>query len=881
MNWHTLAPQDVFKELHTLAAGLTQREVDIRKEKYGANVVPEVPPPTLLALFLSQFTSPLVYVLVLCAVLMYFIHGIGDSIVIAIVLLFNACIGTYQEYRSQSTLSGLKKLATTVAHVLRDGKEIEIPDSELVPGDIIVIREGEKIPADARLFEVELLRTDESALTGESYPVDKQVEAIKKVNAVVSDQHTMLFKGTTIATGSGKAIVTSIGAQTIIGSLAITISSLDTDVPLARKIKKLARSIVICVICAVVLFFAISIVKGLEFAESLTTAVSMTVALIPEGLPVILTLVLATSVARMSKRNVLVKRLQAVEALGSASVIAVDKTGTITLNELSVQRIVTDDGNDYTVTGDGFSPEGEYFLAEKTINKHSSTSLRDLLSLVQSATSAYLRHIDGKNVPVGDPTEIAGVVAASKFGAGIMHYKRIAFLPFDYHSKYSSHLFEMPDGTFVVTRIGAADVVLKHTTLSEHKRGEIEEKLHAMQRSGLRVIAVVTHTYPQRPSDISKALFETIKSFDFAGIIGMQDSLQKGVYDAIVHAKQAGLRVLMITGDHAETAKAIAKKVGIYADTDSVLTGDEIEKLSDHKLASRLTVHQNSQVTVFARVTPEHKLQIIQALRANGDVVAMTGDGVNDAASLVAADLGIAMGITGTEVAKDASDIVLLDDNFKSITAAIEEGRALYLTIKNVIVYLLSSSAGEAFTLFGALLLGFSSPISAAQIIWLNFVTDGFLDVSLSFEPHEKNILRRSWSKGSTALVDRSMLIRTLLVGATMAIGTIFVYSQFSRSSTLVASTMTLTTLAAFQWFHAWNCRSRTLSLTQLSWKANRPLLVSTIIVIALQLVAIYLPVFQRLLHTTPLTVSQWAICLGIASTVVLVDEFRKLLDRH
>ncbi len=716
-NWHTLTSQDVFSTLHTQEGGLDHDELERRQQQYGPNVVPEVPAPTLLALFFSQFTSPLVYVLVLCAVLIYFIHGISDSIVIAIVLLFNASIGTFQEYRSQSTLAGLKKLATTVAHVIRDGKEEEIPDSELVPGDIIIVREGEKIPADARLFSVESLRSDESALTGESVPVDKQIEPIKSLQAVVSDQVNMIFKGTTIATGVGKAIVTTTGAHTVIGSLATTISSLDTDVPLARKIKRLARGIVLCVIAAVVLFFAISVVKGLDLVESLTTAVSMTVALIPEGLPVILTLVLATSVGRMSKRNVLVKRLQAVEALGSASIIAVDKTGTITLNELSVQHILLANGKHYDVSGQGFSDDGDFMVEGEKIQRDAHTELATLLSIVASSTTGYIRHFEGKNIPVGDPTEIAGVIAAKKFDPTLASMQRLSFIPFDYHDKYSSHLLVDTKGTYRIARIGAADVILKLSTMPEKKRHEVELAMHEMQRNGLRVIAIATHTYSQKPTDLSNRVFASVSSYEFVGLVGMQDSLQAGVNDAVAHAREAGLTIMMITGDHVETAKAIAKKVGIFQDGDKSMTGDEIEQLSVTQLASHLHTKSSQKVTVFARVTPEHKLKIIQALRENGETVAMTGDGVNDAASLVAADLGIAMGIKGTEVAKDASDIVLLDDNFKSITAAIEEGRALYLTIKNVIVYLLSSSAGEAFTLFGALLLGFASPISAAQII--------------------------------------------------------------------------------------------------------------------------------------------------------------------
>lgn len=842
--------------LATTETGLSQTEVNERTARFGKNILPTPPTPGILRLFVRQCTSPLLLVLLLCAVLIAMIHGIVDSLTIGIILIINAAIGTYQEYHSQNVLQGLQKFSMTVAHVIREGKEIEIPDAQLVVGDVCVVREGEKVPGDGRLIHAESLRADESSLTGESVPVDKTVEVLAATTQI-ADQSNMLRKGTTIALGAGTLVITAIGTKTVIGGIAVEISTLDTDVPLARKIRRLSRGIIIVVLIAVTLFFGISLLRQIDPATALITAISLAVALIPEGLPVILTLVLAASVARMSRKQVLVKRLQAVEALGSATVIAVDKTGTITRNELCVTHIILADGTEYEISGDGFSQTGEFTHAGKKIADHSHPTLEHLLSMVQNATTAYILKTQDSLVPVGDPTELANLIAAKKYQRPLPHYTRRSSIPFDYRSKYSSHEFVDHSGAVWTAHIGAAEVIANAATLTSAKKSQILADISRLQASGLRVIGVSTKK-------------KSGTDYEYLGCIGMEDSLKPDVATAIAKARHAGVHVVMITGDHALTAHAIASQAGIATSESRIVTGEEIDRAGN-------SFSIDPKTAVFARVNPEHKLQIINAFRKSGAVIAMTGDGVNDAASLVAADVGIAMGIRGTQVAQDAADIVLLDDRFQSITTAIAEGRALYHTIKKVLVYVLSSSSSEALTLFGALLLGLPSPISATQIIWLNFVTDGFLDVALSFEPHQKNILEKKWSNRDTDLVDRQMLTRVGMSSATMAIGTVFICAQFASLGPAVASSMALTTLAAFQWFHAWNCRSRTRSLATLSLTANRPLLAATLLVIGLQFLALYTPLFQRILHTQPLTLVQWCVCIGIATSVIMVDEARKL----
>lgn len=832
--------------------GLCAAKVQEQLKAFGPNVLPAPKRITILELFLNQFKSPLIAVLLVASVIMYFAHDVSDSIVIGIILVFNALIGTFQEGRAQSTLLSLRKLTATTASVIRDAKEQVIPSSEVVPGDLIILREGDKIPADATLIEENHFEVNEASLTGES-------SAVHKILKESSDHQNRVFKGTYVTSGYAVAMVTATGASTEIGKIARSLNRIETNVPLKEKISALSKKIILVVFCFVALFLSLSILRGENLLEALETAVSITVSLIPEGLPVILTLVLAFSVARMSKRNALVKKLQAVEALGSATVIAVDKTGTITLNELCVETILTADNKLYTVTGKGFEPDGNILLSGKPVSTRDHHPLRHLLAIFSKSTTAHLRrNEEGILVPVGDPTEVALSVCVQKYGGPLPVLTVKHQIPFDYHKKYSQHEFIDEENKRHRVLIGAPENLLSQVKLSVREKTTIEQRIHSLQYEGMRVIAVTDNQ-------------------EFIGLVGMQDSIHPEAKDAIGLAKSAGIRVMMITGDHQDTAVAIARKVGLYTEGDISLTGADIDAHPASELAALIAPN----VTVFARVTPEHKLKIIEALRLRGEVVAMTGDGVNDATSLVAADLGIAMGKRGTEVAKDAADIILLDDNFKSITAAIKEGRGLYLTIKNVILYLFSTSTGEALTLTFALVLGLPSPILPIQILWLNFVTDGFLDVALSMEPREHGLLKREWKKTDQSLVDRTMLLRMVLVGITMAIGSLFLFYQYKDIDYTKALTISLTTLAVFQWFNAWNCRSSTKSLLELPFFGNWPLIAATIIIILLQIIATSTSFMQNILHTTSLSLLEWMMCIGIASTVLLVEEVRKMMLVH
>lgn len=833
--WYTKKSSEIFETLHSNKNGLTQEEVKNRLLKYGFNKLPEAKLDSLLIIFLRQFQSPLIYILMFASLIVFFTGEFIDGSIILFVLLFNAIVGTIQEGKAQNTLLALKKFAETNTKVLRDGKELVIPDYEVVPGDVIILQEGDKIPADARLLKSNNLTIDEAALTGESLPVRKQSEPIITPNLQIADQKNMVFKGTHIVVGNGQAIIVATGLDSVLGKISKEVAVINTEIPLRANIRYLTRLIIATVATICTSVFILGIFLNHSVREMFTTVVSLAVSIIPEGLPIVMTLVLATGVWRMSKRNALVKKLQAVEALGQARVIAVDKTGTLTLNEISLSKVYIN---------------GRIFDAERFESK-------DIGRL-----AAFL----GNNS--SDPTEVALSVFAEKLGFKKeevdKQYPTLSQIPFDYKLKYQANLRKV-DGKNQLVVLGAPEEILKLSNTGKN----IEDVLEAMSKEGLRVLAVAE-------SENANEDLKEIKGLNFVGLFAFKDTLRPEVHEAVQKAISAGIKVVMITGDHKITAEAIAREAGIYHEGDTILTGEDIDSLSDDEFADML-----SKVSVFARVTPDHKLKIVRAYKKRGEIVAMTGDGVNDAPSLVAADLGVSMGRIGTEVAKEASDIVLLDDNFASIIAAVEEGRSIYKTIKKVILYLFSTSFGEVFTIAGALFLGFPLPLLAAQIVWLNFVTDGFLDVSLAMEPKEEGLLKGTFEHPKKYLIDGLTIQRMFLMAIPMMIGTLWLFSRYYQVDMVKAWTISLTVLAVYQWFNAWNCRHESKSIFQLNPFSNKFLIGATLTVIILQLLAVYTPIMQKLLKTTALDLSDWVMIVLVASSIVIVEEVRKLLYRH
>lgn len=889
--WHTLEVSEIFKILRSGEHGLSSTEALRSLKEHGPNKLPESKPESVLTIFLRQFQSPLIYILLAAALTVFVIGEEVDGIVIMAVLIFNAVIGSVQEGRARNTLLALKKFVETKAAVMRDGKEIVIPDTQVAVGDIILLEEGDRIPADARIVSNRNLKVDEASLTGESEAVHKTERGHGNSKLPVQEQKNMVFKGTHVVGGHARTIIVRTGEDTVIGRIAKEIADVETEIPLKANIRYLSHIIIAVTVAASTLIFFLGTSSGKSVREMLSVVISISVSVIPEGLPIAITIILAAGVWRMSKRNALIKRLQAVEALGQARTIAVDKTGTITKNEMMAQMIYVD-GKMFEIGGTGYEPKGEVRFSGEAIDPPNHPEL--LLMGKVAALSTNTRVIfDGelKSWRVsGDPTEAALAVLARKIGFNKEDLEHesplLSEITFDYALKYHATLHQaglpaQAGKKTLTTMVGAPEVVLNLSTkiwhegkekrISQADKNELEEKLMEMSRKGLRVIAVA-----MKSSSVMELDPKELDGITFIGFFGLKDALRPEVKEATRRAMDAGIRVVMITGDHQSTAEAIAREALIWKRGDLVLTGTEIDKFSDATLMEKLP-----RTSVFARVTPEHKLRIIKAYKSRGEIVAMTGDGVNDASSLVAADLGVAMGRTGTEVAKEASDIVLLDDNFGSIVSAVEEGRNIYITIKKVILYLFSTSIGELLVITGAILLGFPLPLLPAQIIWLNFVTDGFFTVALAMEPREKGLLRENFEKPKRYLVDALMSFRMLIMAVPMMLGTLILFGNYFEADLAKAWTVSLTILAVFQWFNAWNCRSEKESVFKANPFANKFMVLATFGAVVFQLLAVYHPLFQKFLRTVPLELSDWMIIIAMATSIIAVEELRKSLSWH
>lgn len=871
---------EVIQALKTSEHGLEKGEAKDRLLKYGPNKLPDAKADNLAIIFFRQFRSPLIFILLIATVIVFLTGENIDGFVILFVLFFNAIVGTVQEGKAQNIFLALKNFIETNASVLRGREEYIVSDSDVVPGDIIVLREGEKVPADARLLYSESLQVDESALTGESNPKFKLETAIKKSGTPVSEQQNMVFKGTNVVSGSGKAIVVRTGSGTFIGSIAGKLSGIDEDLPLKKDIRRLSRYIIAAVFAISVILFAIGLLYGHALKDIFATIVAMSVSIIPEGLPIVVTLILAKGVWRMGKRNILIKRLQAVEALGQTDVIALDKTGTITKNELVVKEAYID-GRTFLVKGSGYEPQGEIELAGKIIEPLNHPELLLAGKIGALCSSAHLAFDSQSGIwkISGDPTEAATLVFAERLGFDRedleKEFLKIEERPFDYKLKYHTKLYAEKGKHWLMT-IGAPEEILDiserlqgrsgDAPLGAGEREKLKDVFMEMSARGLRVVALGMKDLAKE-----KRIPEKLSALAFVGFFGIEDSPRDEVGEAVNAVRSANIKLVMITGDHKVTAKTIAQESGIFAKDSTILEGTEIDKMTEAELAKKL-----ENVSVFARVTPLHKLKIINAYKLAGKTVAMTGDGVNDALSLISADVGVAMGKIGTEVAKEASDIVLLDDNFGSIVAGIEEGRNIYRTIKKVILYLFSTSLGEALAVIGAILIGFPLPILAAQILWLNLVTDGFLDMALAMEPKGKRLLDKNFNQ--SGLVDALMAARMLTMAVPMAVGTLILFSLYYQENLPKAWTISLTTLAVFQWFNAWNCRSEDKSIFKMSFLSNKFLVGATAIVITLQLLAVYNPFLQKVLRTVPLEKGDWILIILTAFSIIVIEEARKLM---
>ncbi len=893
-NWYEQITESVLQEFRSSTEGLSAAQVLENQQQYGLNKLPETKSDSLFIIFFHQFTSPLVYILLAVSVVVLILGEYTDAVVIAVVLVLNAVVGTIQEGRAQNTLAALKRFVQTSALVRRAGVETLVPDFNLVPGDIVILREGDKIPADGRVLLSHGLTVDEASLTGESEPVSKMTEPLSLLNgggdaseanktkqANSAELLNMVFKGTLVVAGRGEFVITATALETEIGKISLTIvEEGETEIPLQRDIRGLSKLIMLVVLGVSALLFVGGVLAGQPVVSMIKTVVSLAVSIIPEGLPVVMTLVLANGVWRMSQRKALVKKLAAVEALGQTDVIAVDKTGTITKNELLVEKVVVQ-GKVFSVTGNGFEPKGEVSMGNSALSPLDIPELV-LAGKIASFAAAELlyesEHTEWK--VVGDPTEGALLVLAEKMGFRPEDMKKrhpiAQEIPFDYKQKFHGVVYEdSPSASAgfsasgsakTLAVVGAPEAIAKLCGMSEQ---EIHSTILPFVSDGLRVVAFAFASAAGviDPSNMPR--------MTFGGMYCMRDSMHLEVPGAVAAVKAGRIRVMMITGDHKLTAQAIAKQAGIYEAGDKVLTGEQLDSMSVEELTENLKT-----VSVFARVTPTHKLRIVQALKASGNIVAMTGDGVNDVPSLVAADLGVVMGVTGTDVAKEAGDIILLDDNFATIAAAVEEGRGIYKTIERCLLYLFSTGMGELFTIVGGLILGWPLPVIAVQILWLNFVTDGFLTVSFAMEPSSNQLLRAGKFKTSKYIINKPILFRMIMMGAIMTVSTLALVYLYKDGDYVKATTIAVTVLAVLQWINAWNCRSETKSAFR-SLSTNPYLIIATLVVIGLQLLAVYNPLFQKFLKTAPLTLDEWLIILAMSLPLLLIEELRKFIVRR
>ena len=872
--WHTREVGEAAEELNTsMRTGLSESEAQKRVTEYGYNELKKRKGRGISTIFLDQFKGLLIMVLIIAALISFLLGERTDSYIILIIVIINAFMGLAQEYKAEKAIERLQELASPVATILRDKAIREIPARNVVPGDIIILESGDFVPADGRLFESSYLRVDEAPLTGESVPSLKVVEVLPE--SPLADRENMVYMGTTVTDGRGKAIVTETGMNTEMGKIAEIIQTMEREkTPLQEKLETFSKYLTggIAGFCA--LIFILGTARGEPAFEMFFTAVSLAVAAIPEGLPAIVTIVLALGVQRMIRRNALMRRLKAVETLGSSTIICSDKTGTITRNEMMVSRIFVGETM-YRVTGKGYSPQGSFY---KNGNQVSPDRLLQLiLEIGTLCNDAQVR----EETVVGDPTEASLIVSAAK--AGIQkeeveaRVERVKEIPFSSERKKMTTIHKKDQKYSVYTK-GAPDVILELCTkveeqegisvLTEEKKEEILSIYNKMASRALRALGMAyreLENIPENDEDIEKDLI-------FVGIQGMRDDPRPEVKDAISLCKTAGIKSMMITGDFKATAVAIAEEVGI---TGKAITGEDLDLMSDAELEQEIET-----IGVVARVSPEHKTRIVTALKEKGHITAMTGDGVNDAPSLKKADIGIAMGITGTDVAKEAADMVLTDDNFASIVNAVEEGRHIYDNIIKFIYFLLCCNIGEIFVLFFALLLGFSRPLIPIQILWINLITDGFPALALGVDPPEEGIMKRKPRDPKESIFSQGRGRSIVEIGLLMSV-LVLVGFQFLGGSGEHAQTVAFSTLVFVQLAHTFNARSEKKSIFNIGIFSNKYLVGAVLLSVGLQISVVYTPGLQPLFGTVPLNMEEWVVILVLSSVVLLVGELKKKVRTH
>ncbi|HBG28937.1 MAG: hypothetical protein A2Y10_02340 [Planctomycetes bacterium GWF2_41_51] len=863
-----------------LERGLTSQQVRERKHKFGLNQLTEHKTNFALSIFLDQFKNFIIWVLIGAALVSGLLKEWVDAVAIIVIVILNAFLGFIQEYRAEKSLAALKKLSSPVSKTIRDGNHQAIPSNQLLPGDIIEVEAGDNVPADCRISWVTSnFSVTEAGLTGESTAVIKNSDVIDKEDVSLGDRKNMIFAGTYAATGKAKAIVVETAMKTELGKIAGMIQGIEKETtPLQKKLQEFGRWIVYLALALVSIVFILEWLRGGKLVDIFLISVSLAVAAIPEGLPAVVTIALALGVQRMVAKNAIIRKLPAVETLGSATVICSDKTGTLTRNEMTVQAVYAGE-KIFRVTGTGYSPVGHFLFNEKTIKPDEFPELINLLNNLVLCNGAKLVIENDMHKIIGDPTEGSLLTAAAK--AGITKDKKekefefIDELPFDSSRKKMTVIRRSGDKVIAFIK-GAPDVILADCIdLTDEQKEEILKINNDFTDSAMRVLAAAYKNLDsENMSDMSPESIE--RDLTFSGLIAMIDPPREEAKQAVHECKTAGIKTVMITGDHKNTAAAIAKELGFFKADSIAVTGEELDKISDEELLNRI-----EHIPVYARVAPEHKLRIVRAWRSRNDIVVMTGDGVNDAPAVKEADIGVAMGITGTDVTKEVSDMIITDDNFASIVNAVEQGRGIYDNIRKFIHYLLSCNAGEILLMFIASIIGFPVPLLPIHILWVNIVTDGLPALALGVDPFDKDIMNRPPRATKESIITKRRAILILLQGLFISVCSLFAFwfvYYIEKQGIGAARSAAFIVLACSQLFHSFNCRNQKKSLFKIGLLTNKNLIFAVTASFLLQMMVIYTPFFQRVFKTVPLGLFDWVMVIIISSFPLWAMEAVKRL---
>ena len=874
MNWHQQKTDEAMQNLGSSAQGLSADEVRIRLLEHGPNELTETARKTVFMMFLDQFKDFMILVLIAAAVISGIIGEASDTIAIIVIVVLNAVIGFVQEFRAEKAMQLLMKMSAHSALTIRDGNPVTIPASQLVPGDVVILETGRIIPADMRLIEAARLKVEEATLTGESLPTEKHVEPLPDEHLPLGDRKNMAYKGTVVTYGRGTGVVTAIGMGTELGKIATLLQNgEEVRTPLQKRLATFSRKLALAVLAICVVIFTVGVLRGEPPLLMLLTAISLAVAAIPEALPAVITISLALGAKKMVAQNALIRKLPAVETLGSVTYVCSDKTGTLTLNKMTVEEVYA----------------GGMLLPADKVEPGSNPELFTALALSNDANT------DASGTVLGDPTEVALYAVAKLYGFDKkvleQNFPRIAEIPFDSDRKCMTTFHSIPvdspfkrvgEGSCVSFTKGAIDVLLdKAATLAAMggaapiDSGELEKVNDRMAADGLRVLGIAMRTWESLPTDMSPGHVET--ELTILGLLGMMDPPREEAREAVRLCRSAGIRPVMITGDHPLTASSIATRLGILEEGDEgVMVGRELEQLSDEEFEKRV-----ESIRVYARVAPEQKLKIITALQDRGQFVAMTGDGVNDAPALKRADIGVAMGITGTDVSKEAADMILLDDNFATIVKAVKEGRRIFDNIRKFIKYTMTSNSGEIWTIALAPLLGLPIPLLPIHILWINLVTDGLPGLALAAEPAEKGIMERPPRHPTESIFAQGLGVHIIWVGLLMGAVSIFTQTWFLKTGQAHWQTMVFTVLCLSQMGHVLAIRSERESLFSQGIFSNKPLVGAFMLTFVLQMATIYVPQLNIVFKTTPLTFGQLAVTLALSTVVFFAVELEKLVKRR